>query len=157
MLKKARFFVALLLSGTPAAVSADLVDNRANQTIIVPEMLNGRVNVLAGGARADDCDDIRLNALPRSGSLTTVRLRTGRGTWGKKVEVYESGIRRGTVEAPGDGGTSSTPVPIANPHTAQLLLLKPKFLGVMAGVYQIAGLGRFTNFDLEIVWERDRC
>jgi len=150
---------AILLCAAHSSATADIVDNKSSQTIALPPTLGSGVDILAGAIRSD-CDVIRLSAGPlRVGeTLPGVSLRTGSGTWGKRVELFVDGTSRGVIEAAGNGGTSETqPIIPEELYRAQLNLLKPKAFGVMTGLYQIVGLSRFANQHIEIFWERDSC
>lgn len=149
---------AILLGCVHVAASADIVGNASTQTIALPDTLGAGINILAGARRSDDCDDIRLIALPMSGLVPGIRLRTGPDTWGKKVEILVDGNLAGTLEAPGNRGTSA-PVPLVpgDLYKTQLNFVKPKAFGALRPFYQIVGLGRFAHQDIEIVWQRDHC
>ena len=151
----------------PASAGAQIVDNRASRTLVLPNVPadGSRPDITGGSALRDDCDEILL--VPESASSAgpgsvEIALQTGtdRGeTWWKGLQLFVDGQLAQSIKAEGNGQRSSsflTIMPNELP-TAQMVFVKPKFLGAATNVYQVVSLERFANRRVLLLWRRDRC
>lgn len=151
----------------PGPASAQIVDNRASRTLVLPNVPSdgSRPDITGGSPLRDDCDQILL--MPESTSSASpgsveIALQTGtdRGeTWWKELQLFVDGQNAQTIKAEGNGGRSSSFLTIMPNElaTAQILFIKPKVLGVPTSVYQAVGLERLANRRVLLLWRRDRC
>lgn len=151
----------------PSRAGAQIIKNRADSTIVLPNMPTdgSRPDITGGSSLRDDCDEILLvpegNSSAGPGSVE-IALQTGtdRGeTWWKGLQLWIDGQMPQAIKAEGKGGRSSDFLRIMPNElaTAQIVLVKPKFLGAATNVYQIIGLERLANRRVLLLWRRDRC
>jgi len=146
-----------------------LVPNQGSRTIVLPVSLadNVTVSLTRGSAHLDDCDEIEVVKLPREGQAAEARgievvLETADGgpvPWWKAIDLYVDG-RKSPYNAVAEGnGHTSQPLTIDSEDllTAQLVLVKPKELGVATGMYQVLGLDGAAGRTLKFTWKRDHC
>jgi hypothetical protein len=147
----------------PAPAGAQIIDSRASRIVVLPNVPAGgaQPDITGGSSLRDDCDEILL--VPESSSAAgpgsvEIALQTGPGMWWKELQLFVDG--RLTQTAKSENGSRSQNVLTIMPNelaTAQILFLKPKFLGVSTGVYQIVGLERLANRRVLLNWRRDAC
>ncbi|MES1243407.1 MAG: hypothetical protein ABUT39_17480 [Acidobacteriota bacterium] len=150
----------------PGRAGAQVLENRASRILVLPGVTDGsRPDITGGSTLRDDCDEILL--VPEGSSTAgpgsvEIALQTGtdRGeTWWKGLQLFIDGREAQSIKAEGNGGRSAGFLPILPNElsTAQLVFVKPKFLGAATNVYQAVGLDRLANRRFVLLWRRDRC
>jgi hypothetical protein len=136
--------------------------NLADRTILMPT--SASPDLIGGPANGDDCDIIEMVSSPpgsiASGGGVEVQIQTAdQAPWWKAIELFVDGRQAPyNARAEGSGGVSSSlPVLPDELARAQLVLVKPKFLGAATRVYQVVGLDRAAGRSVTFIWRRDHC
>ena len=149
----------------PDRAGAQVLESRASRILVLPSVDGSNPDITGGSPLRDDCDEILLvpegNSTAGPGSVEiAIQTGTDRGeTWWKGLQLFIDGREAQSIKAEGNGGRSAGFMPILPNElpTAQLLFVKPKFLGVATTVYQAVGLNQLVNRRVVLLWRRDRC
>ncbi len=157
-------FALIVLGLTAPAAHAEIFNNEANRTLTVPTLKSGgaMAEITGSSDRRDDCDQIFVRSVGQSmsGPGSVEILLENNSPWWKALELFVDGSRGPGLRAP-DGPSQAPGSPlVVFPNefdSAQLVFVKPKFLGVATCVYQLTSWSNLANHRVVFTWQRQSC